>query len=383
MFGKRPSQPLPAFTIPVPKDGVVDGPDASHDLISTIVNFVNHLLTYGFYRLKELPPHLAQLYHADFYVTQIDNGGHSQFSHNCGARAQFIFANAEAGLAAMGATGQASLMRELAAWTAANPDRASAQTGFKEGREPALDKLDDAFSREQAENPVAPRAAAWIRSWSEIRFIEPVELRAAWNRCAQANPNRSHRVSKARIEGFRQTLSDSVHLGIGMAADAADEVLFEGRNSEAIDVEGRHMEAWIVRTSYGLRGAICNSNGVRLYALQLAGKEVTWKAVSLIGSAGKPDVDRMLSFVKGEPLAAAADLSLSRARPDLTDCTIQFCEMVGDIPNPILKIVVGDEIFMLSRKNDGYFLVGQKPGEIYGAISLAEIAAHEEGLRDH
>jgi len=249
MFGKRTSRPLPAFTIPVSKDGVIDGPDASADLISTVVNFVNHLLTNGFYRLKELPPHLVQLYHAEFYVAQIDNGGHSQFVHNCGAQAQFIFANAEAGLAAMGAAGQASLMRELAAWTAANPDSAAAQTGFKGGRDPALDKLDEAFSREQAKNPVALRAAAWIRSWQEIRFIEPADLSSAWDRCARANPNRSHRVSKARVEAFRETLSDSVHLGIGMAADAADEVIFEGRNAEAIDAEGRHVEAWIVRTS--------------------------------------------------------------------------------------------------------------------------------------
>jgi len=90
----------------------------------------------------------------------------------------------------------------------------------------------------------------------------------------------------------------------------------------------------------------------------------------------------MLSFVKGEPLAAAADLLLSRARPDLTDFTIQPCEMVRDIPNPIFKIVVGDEIFMLSKKNERFFLVGQKPGERYDAISVAEIVAHEQSLRD-
>lgn len=188
VFGKRKSPPVAAFSVPVPRDTIVDPNDADLELIATIVDFVNYLFTDGFYRPEELPPHLVQLYHADFYVAQINNGGHSQFVHNCGTRWQMIFANAEAGLAAMGATAQANLMRGLTVWTAANPDKASAQTGFKGGRDSALDILDEAFNRQQEVSPVAPRAATWIRSWSGLKLVEPTELRKAWMRVHGQTP---------------------------------------------------------------------------------------------------------------------------------------------------------------------------------------------------
>ena len=383
VFGKRKSPPVAAFSVPVPRDTIADPNDADLELIATIVDFVNYLFTDGFYRPEELPPHLVQLYHADFYVAQINNGGHSQFVHNCGTRWQMIFANAEAGLAAMGATAQANLMRGLTVWTAANPDKASAQTGFKGGRDSALDILDEAFNRQQVESPVAPRAATWIRSWSGLRLVEPAELRKAWNECARANASRLHRLSETRVGAFQQVLSDDVHLAIGMAVDAANETLFEGRNRETIEVDGRHLEAWIVQTSFRLRGAVCDSSGVRLYALQLGGEGVTWKAAALIGFAGRTDIDQMLSFAEGEPLAMAADLALSRVRPDFTGCIIQPCEPVDGIPNPIFKIVAGDEIFMMTKKDAMYVLAGQRPGEIYDPISLAEIEDHKQGLRDN
>ncbi|MET4688694.1 DMP19 family protein [Sinorhizobium fredii] len=195
---------------------VVDSNHIAIDLVATVVDFVNYLFAHGLYRSEELPLHLMQLYHADFYVTQVNNGGHSQFIHNCGARAQTIFINAQAGLSAMGAIHQADLIRELAVWAAANPDKASAQTGFAGGRDPMLDRLDTLFAEVQANDPATRRAAAWIRTWPDVRFTEPAELRAAWNQSALTNPKRSHRLSKARVKAFQQALSDSVHLAIGL-----------------------------------------------------------------------------------------------------------------------------------------------------------------------
>ncbi|ASY67787.1 DMP19 family protein [Sinorhizobium fredii] len=383
MFGKRKVPPVPAFAVPVSNGLVVDSNHIAIDLVATVVDFVNYLFAHGLYRSEELPLHLMQLYHADFYVTQVNNGGHSQFIHNCGARAQTIFINAQAGLSAMGAIHQADLIRELAVWAAANPDKASAQTGFAGGRDRMLDRLDTLFAEVQANDPATRRAAAWIRTWPDVRFTEPAELRAAWNQSALTNPKRSHRLSKARVKAFQQTLSDSVHLAIGLAADEADETLFEGRSAETIGLEGRHLDVWIVQTSYGLRGAACDSNGVRLFALNLRGGGVTWTAVSLIGSAVSSDVDRMLSFVKREPVAAAADLLLSRAKPAITDCIIQPCNWADGIPNPIFKLSVGDEMFMMTKGKTGYVLAGQKPGEIYDTVSFAEVATHERSVRDN
>ncbi|WOS66203.1 hypothetical protein [Sinorhizobium fredii] len=206
-------------------------------------------------------------------------------------------------------------------WAAANPSEASAQTGFTGGRDPALDALDEAFSQEQAERLNTPCAAAWIKRWPGIQPVAPAVLRNAWDRRAQANPNRPRRLSQARIGAFKQTLCDEIHLSIGIAVDAAGETLYEGRNLQRIDVGGRRSQQRPILRSAG-------------------------------------------------------------ARPDLADCTIQPCEAVGDIPNPVFKIVAGDETFMMTRKNAAYVLAGQRPGEAYRPISLAEIAAHGQASRE-
>ncbi|WP_042776942.1 DMP19 family protein [Sinorhizobium fredii] len=129
---------------------MIDTDGAALAPIETIVNFVNYLLSGGFYRLQSLPPYLVQMYHADFYVTQIENGGHSQFVHNCGTKAQTIFESAEAGLAAMGSCGTCKPGTGARRVGRHNPSKASAQTGLTGGRDPALDALDEAFSQEQA-----------------------------------------------------------------------------------------------------------------------------------------------------------------------------------------------------------------------------------------
>ncbi|AOF88749.1 DUF4375 domain-containing protein [Sinorhizobium sp. RAC02] len=378
VFGRRATAPPPSRIIPVSSERAAD----AGELVAAVVDFVNHLFTQGFYRPEELPPHLVHLYHADFYIAQVCNGGHSQFVHNCGARVQAISANAEAGLMAMGARSQAALVHELALWVAANPESASAQTGFTGGRDPALDRLDARFRTADVDDPATDLAAAWVRTWPDIRILEHADFNAAWDQSALSNPKRSSRLSKARVETFRQSLSDRPHLALGLAADDADETLLDDGNVQMIALDGRYQDARVIQTSFGLRGAVYNGGDVRLYALRFEGGDVNVTATALIGSARKVDIDRFVAFIAEEPVAAAADLLLSRARPLAIHCTIQPCGGYDGIPHPAFRVTAGDEILILAKAKTGYILAGQKPGEIYGPVPYAQIAAHEQELRD-
>lgn len=382
-FGKRVTPPQPAPVVPIPHALGKDSPGNASELVAIVVDFVNHLFSAGLYRADEVPHRLIQLYHADFYIAQVLNGGHSQFVHNCGTRRQAILANAMAGLSAMGAPDHAALLGELGLWTAANPNRADAQTGFSGGRDGALDALDKRFEEAERLRPATDQAAAWIKAWPDIRYLDPAGFEATWEQGALSNPRRALRLSKARIEAFRQSLSDPLLLALGLAADAADETLIDPGTTEVIDIGGRREEVRLVQTSFGLRGAACAGGCVRLYALQLGERDVTWTAVSLIGIAERTDVDAITAVVRHEPVAAAADLLLRRARPAATHCVIQAAAMADGIPHPIFRISVADDMLMLTKAGSGYVLAGRAPGDTHGPVSFAQIAAHEREIDGH
>lgn len=380
VFGRKAPPPPSPFAVPVSAEMLSGGSDCAPELVAMVVDFVNHLYDAGLYRSEEIPSHLVQLYHADFYIAQVENGGHSQFVHNCGRRLGTIMTNAQAGLSAMGANALADLMAELVRWNDRNPAEAASQTGFTGGRAKELDRMDRRHREILAADPVSKHAAAWICSWPGTRFVAPDMLRAAWDEQAHANSSRARRLAKARIEAFSERLADPVFVAIAIAADDADETLLDCLNNEVIDLSGRHENVQIVQTSYGLRGALCDADGVRLYALHVGGSGVTWTAVALIGHAESADIRHITSFIEGEPVAVAVDLLLSRARPSATIATIQPASPAAAIPGPLFRIMVGGEIMMMTKTKAGYVLAGQKPGETYPPVSFAEIAAHARSL---
>ena len=97
-------------------------PDEGYHLTEAIVSYVNDMQQVGVYAARELPAKAMQAYHADYYLAEVNNGGHSQFIHNSGeALWPTVSADALAGLAAMGAAAQHKILTEAVAWVAANP----------------------------------------------------------------------------------------------------------------------------------------------------------------------------------------------------------------------------------------------------------------------
>src|SRR5262249_51011548 len=163
-------------------------PGKAYDLVYAVVEYVNHLQREGVYHAREMPAPALQAYHADYYLAQVNNGGHSQFIANTGANLLTTSADALAGLKAMGADAQHRILGEMIAWAKANPQEAAAQNGFSV-RAKLLDELDPRFYEAEKQTSMIDRSARWIAGWSDLRVVEDSQYAAEIHRLAQVNPH--------------------------------------------------------------------------------------------------------------------------------------------------------------------------------------------------
>ena len=49
------------------------------DLVFAVMQFATTMVSKGLYRYPEINPKAMQVYHADWYSSEVKNGGHSQF----------------------------------------------------------------------------------------------------------------------------------------------------------------------------------------------------------------------------------------------------------------------------------------------------------------
>lgn len=168
-------------------------PRKAEYLTGAVVDYVNEIQRVGIYSGRELPAVAMQAYHADFYLAQVYNGGHSQFIGNTGvAMLPTTSGDALAGLKAMGASTQHQILQEMIAWVEAHPGEAALQNGF-ENRAAALNALDTRFYEAQRLQPMTPLAARWIANWPELRAVAKEQYASEIERLAQLNPYLSQR----------------------------------------------------------------------------------------------------------------------------------------------------------------------------------------------
>jgi hypothetical protein len=134
VFGKRPAspdantphaqQPVSSGKPVIVKQSAVEAAKTGSDfylLVQGIVEFVNFALHQASYVRTELEQKALQVYHADYYLAQVNNGGHSQFIHNASRNRDLTNADALAGLSAMQAQ-HVETLTKMMAWIAAHPD---------------------------------------------------------------------------------------------------------------------------------------------------------------------------------------------------------------------------------------------------------------------
>ncbi|MDX8481962.1 DUF4375 domain-containing protein [Mesorhizobium sp. VK24D] len=109
--------------IMVPRSKFEEAGEKPFQLVVAIMQFAATMISKGLYRYPEINPKAMQVFHADWYSSEVKNGGHSQFIHNAGREIDTMIANARAGLSSCGAKGQLATLEKMSAWVAKHPDK--------------------------------------------------------------------------------------------------------------------------------------------------------------------------------------------------------------------------------------------------------------------
>lgn len=257
-------------TVVVSRDSLeaAQKPEQAYYLVEAVVYYVNEIQRVGVYHARELPAGVMQAYHADYYLAQVNNGGHSQFIGNTDvAMLATTCGDALAGLKAMGASAQYQILQEMMAWVQAHPEEAALQTGFGE-RAAALDALDKRFYEAERQQPMTPLAARWIASWPELRAVARDQFSSEMERLAQLNPHLAQRRIWHSVQQIKFQMTDRLQITVAAACGAvAPEpelklAIFAG---SIMELEGQQCMAFGVKTDKGSRLCAVGESGGRLY----------------------------------------------------------------------------------------------------------------------
>ena len=98
------------------------------------------------FRRDELPQDALRAFHVDYYIGQVNNGGHGQFAHNSGWD-EYVLRDIGDGLAAIGPAAAAEIFKSLQTYAVREPvrfQRALEAGGFGE-IDPFIETLDQRF----------------------------------------------------------------------------------------------------------------------------------------------------------------------------------------------------------------------------------------------
>ncbi len=258
------------LTTVVVRRAVLDGaehPDKAYDLVYAIVDYVNDMMREGVYHPCELQPEAMQVYHADYYRGQVENGGHSQFIYNAGVNFPAMSADALAGLEAMGLSEQHRILSEMIAWANANPEEAAAQNGFSTCAT-VLDELDTRFCAADDQTPMIQRSAEWITTWPNLRLVEDDRYAAEIQALAQLNPHLAARKIWQSVQALLYQMTDRLQLTVAVACGAVTpdpEIKLAVTGGSHIEIEGQMSLAFSVDTDKGDRLCVSEDTGGRLY----------------------------------------------------------------------------------------------------------------------
>lgn len=223
------------------------------DLVSQLVNDVKALASTALYHHDELWPELVGLYHLDFYVAQVRNGGHSQFAHNSQANFQYVLNAVDNGLSGAHMPRVSEVFHEFRKWCEQNPQKVSEQTGFSGGRAPELDDLDSLLyeALEQEEYPNA--LAHWVSEWRFVTTVAEGEYHTARDAMLNENPDRERRRLIQHLYKTREFLNNRERLGAMLALNSVQEtaVFTSIQNGAYHDFDGKQEFAWRFRHSAG------------------------------------------------------------------------------------------------------------------------------------
>ena len=275
-------------------------------IVAANVRFLNALMGQGTYRPDELPINAMRSYHIDYYMTQVNNGGHGQFVGNSGWGEQTI-RNISAGLRAMGAGPYTDIFDDLRRLMERDPDRANRiAAGGRFGEiDPAIKVLDDRFFTLNRTNPLSDTNARWLRSLPELCIIPDKDYPRRLETLVDANLMRQQRLSERRGTSLDTALLDRFTVAGRLLCAKAQclPILSIGAGDPALTApDGREAIGWHITTGKGRQVLFLFDNIALLCEPRLAdGRPVTDEVVAAFKQdveAGKMDEGALWAGIK-------------------------------------------------------------------------------------
>lgn len=362
-------------------------------LVFAVMQFAVTMISNGLYRHPEINPKAMQVFHADWYSSEVKNGGHSQFIHNAGREIDITIANAKAGLAACGATRQLATLEKMSAWVARYPDKAAKQTGFEGGRDEFLDTLDDAFYEANEAAPLEDLLARWITSWPDLQTIDDDDHDNAIDQLVVANPQREPRLLHESVSKLvRQMLSQrEVGAGLACAQASPSEIKLALGMARFLDVEGEKQMVFHLRTDADeLRLCAPTKTHVTVYEYippddppvvrsgeNLLGANAP-RVGTQLGSAEQSEIEMVIQLSEQNHAPVAVDLLLRKAGFDPLGAIVSANSVVQTAEGPVVNWVVqaSDRTFLSLSSPNGSVLLGGEDHERLAVATMPELNAH-------
>jgi len=306
-------------------------PDDSYPLVANLIDYVNTLTHRGRYNRAEIPPRAMQAFHMDYYLAQVNNGGHAQFVHNCGANMGVTLADIRAGMDAADAGDHLLLVDALDVWLETYPDEAAKQTGFEGGIAPVMKNLDHMFYGLEADGSLGEMIAGLIADAPELLVVPDHELESARQRLCAANPHLAERERIFTVAGLNAQMTDPFQAALSLAAGRVQPVapILKIGNGAYQEVEGCQQMCFFVQTTAGNRWAVMRDDGLALHEridhknpdmpenpLEASMEQISdWKSPEVgakLSYVAHTDVEPAVALAQRLRAGAAIDLLLSR-----------------------------------------------------------------------
>jgi hypothetical protein len=233
------------------------------ELVQAVVDYVNRLRNECLLTPGEYPEEADWSYYADYYLSQVNNGGHRQYAHNSGL-APAALRDCRLGLQAMGALDYLAIFDEFL--EIVSEEKTGPDEALPEGllpHDPRFDPLDKRFF---ALKDMLARNAAWLRTLSLLKPLPPAELDARFASLLAANAR--YRERQAENEAARRAYeSEDPSYSAAHACAALEGATLERLTAGSfIDPAGQAGVEW---------GAYC-SNGFRTLTIYW-GDHAEWR----------------------------------------------------------------------------------------------------------
>jgi hypothetical protein len=180
VFGKRVVQfPARGDAAPKPAD---DGKriivpekayksESPYDLVQSVVNFVNFALRHAFFNRDEIAHNAMRAFHVDYYLAQVNNGGHAQFAGNSNML-DVILKDIGEGLDSM-RHDAAGIYNRFLTFSKTEPARMAnvIKGGGFGGVDPFMKGLDKEFYALDKERPLINANRDWLKSLPELQVV--------------------------------------------------------------------------------------------------------------------------------------------------------------------------------------------------------------------